>query len=126
MILDDTASRGGRISRLVSQAQNEVVFSWSTLPGAAPTLGYSVAIDGTPDATLDTGDTTYSLGPLANSPTVFSVRAIDGALNAGPVASFEVFFSAPSTVPLPNALLLGGGMLLGAFALRLARRGRAR
>ena len=96
-----------------------VSFAWSAPTGVySPIVGYSYAIDGTPDSSVDVAVTSWQSSALGIGEHSFKVRAIDAAGNIGPVESFTVNVGARQYVV--SSLSDGGTLSDGQFTLREA------
>lgn len=105
---------GLRIQPQQWQRDNDPVFIWEP-PAFAEVAGYSYAMDGTPDDTVETTATSFNVAAaipstLTDGRHTFSVKAINPAGSAGEPISFELWVDiTPPTIiayaPSAGALL---------------------
>jgi hypothetical protein len=118
MVFDEPG--GTPIADGVPQPDNEVFASWTYLTGTSPVLGYSYAINGIPDGSVETIVPSASLGPLDPGLSSLAVRAIDEAGNLGAVSFFNIVVDSQA-VAEPSVLVLFG---LGLAVMGYQRRNR--
>ncbi|MBI3321117.1 MAG: hypothetical protein HYZ91_02490 [Candidatus Omnitrophica bacterium] len=90
---------GPQITPQTWQKDHDPVFMWEPPQTGPEVAGYSYAIDGMPDAVVETTTTSYDMAaqgaaPLADGKHTFSVSAVNGAGSAGPPISIEVWVDA--------------------------------
>ena len=110
-----TAPMGTNIPPAAWQKDRDPIFIWEAPATGAEVAGYSYALNGTADETIDTVGTSYDVASatpegLAEGKHTFSVRAINSAGNAGKPISFELWVDATppqivSYAPAPAALV---------------------
>jgi len=110
-----TDAFGTEISPQTWQKDNAPYYLWQVPAGGVDLAGYSYAMDGTPDETVDTTATsldvaTSSLKQLADGKPTFSVMAINTAGNTGKPISLELWIDTTppqitSYAPAPGSLL---------------------
>jgi hypothetical protein len=91
-----TAPFGEAIAPRTWQADRDPIFIWEPPPTGPDLAGYSYAVDGTPDDTVDTAGTSFDVstapsGPLADGTHTFTVKAINTLGNAGKPISIEIW-----------------------------------
>ncbi|MCA9563057.1 MAG: hypothetical protein KC561_06190, partial [Myxococcales bacterium] len=84
------ASGGSTVPELTWQGDNTLVMDWDAPTSSAPIVGYSWALAGAPDCTVDLATTLLTLPALSDGLTTFSVKVIDAAGNCGPTESYTV------------------------------------
>ena len=88
-----TDSLGARIDPAAWQKDRDPMFIWEAPVAAESVLGYSYALDGTPDDTLDTTALSFNIATatpdtLADGKHTFSVKAIgSGGLTGNPIST---------------------------------------
>jgi len=88
-----TDSAGAAIPAATWQMDNDPYFHWTAPNSTSPIAGYSYALDGAPDQTVDTANTWYQApnDGLADGQHTFRVKARDGAGNWGPASAFDIW-----------------------------------
>jgi hypothetical protein len=87
---------GTTIDARTWQQDADPIFIWEPPATGAEVAGYSYALDGSPDDTVDTSGTSFNVAAatpatLTDGTHTFSVKAINTAGNAGKPASFELW-----------------------------------
>ena len=87
-----TAAGGTAIPESTWQPDNDPYLTWTPATSVSPIVGYSVAVDASPDCTVGTTEPFHAFAPdgLADGVHIFRVSAIDEAGNCGPAAEFEI------------------------------------
>ena len=101
------------------QADRDPVFIWQPPLVGPPVAGYSMALDVTPDESLDTTGTSFNvatdaMGALSDGTHTFAVRAVNSAGTAGPPLSIELWVD--STPPHVVSVEPETGTLLNVVA----------
>lgn len=117
VLLAKTDAFGTEISALAWQKDRDPYYLWQPPAGGVDVAGYSYAIDGTPDDTIDTASTaldiaTSSITQLSDGKHPFSVLAVNTAGNTGKPISLELWIDTTppqitSYAPSPGSLLSG-------------------
>ncbi|MBI4004084.1 MAG: hypothetical protein HY353_03600, partial [Candidatus Omnitrophica bacterium] len=117
ILLAKTDAFGTEIPPLTWQKDRDPYYLWEAPAGGVDVAGYSYAIDGTPDDTIDTTSTALdiaasSIKQLSDGKHPFSVLAVNTAGTTGKPISLELWIdTAPpqitSYAPSPGSLLSG-------------------
>lgn len=110
-----TDAFGDTIPAQVWQRDRDPLYLWEHPVGVLEVAGYSYAIDGLPDDTIDTTSTTFDIATsefvwLPDGVHTFTVKALNSAGNSGAPATFEIWIdttppSVASYTPAAGALL---------------------
>jgi hypothetical protein len=110
-----TEPLGAGIAPQTWQRDQDPIFIWDPPLAAPDVAGYSYALDGTPDDTVDTVATSFDIAtdlqePLSDGKHSFSVKAVNTAGNAGKAIAIEIWVdtlppSILNSTPAPGALL---------------------
>ena len=117
VLLAKTDAFGTEIVPQAWQKDHTPYYLWQAPAGGLDIAGYSYAIDGTPDETIDTTSTaldiaTSSIKQLSDGKRPFSVQAVNTAGNTGKPLSIELWIDTTppqitSYAPSPGSLLSG-------------------
>lgn len=115
VLVAKTAPAGTLIDPQAWQRDHDPFFLWEAPPTGPDVAGYSYAIDGEPDETIDTTGTSFDvasspLAVLSDGTHTFAVKALSLAGTSGSPISFEIWIDTtpPQIVassPAPAALL---------------------
>lgn len=115
----DASAFGQTIAAATWQADRDPVFLWEPPPAGPDVAGYSYALDSTPDATVETINTSLdvtTLSPafLSDGPHTFAVAAVNSAGNAGAPLTFEIWVD--TTAPTITGYTPATGALLNTLS----------
>lgn len=117
-VLAAKTSAGGTPIEPETWQNDRTPFFWWKAPAAdIEVAGYSYAVDGAPDDTIDTAGTSWDVastapGTLTDGPHVFSVKALNTAGVSGEAATFAIWVD--TTPPAVTSYVPAAGALLAA------------
>lgn len=104
-----SSSSTGQISQNDWQRDNDPFFYWETTNTISSVVGYSIALDATPDNTVDVTVTNYAFSSdsISDGQHVFRVKSLDAEGHWGPVASFNIWVDA--NAPTSGTISINNG-----------------